>query len=251
MRLMMSALLCYAAMAYGDEVLDRVRANRDNSAVLSELLPIVSCPFTSSQYERILMTQLRSVNTNTEHFRVVAGRISDLLVAKVVDCLPTRKVEIVSPVSPCEGEVLMSAVELVSIIRSGDALLDTFMKHFPDANISKILIQRDERTAEPHFQYMNTSPTLGSGNPVIITEPMIASGGTLEMAIGLLIEKGVLEENIIVASVCVAPEGLLRLSERFPRIKVVMSSLDEKLNERKYIVPGLGDFGDRFFGTPR
>lgn len=251
MMVIASVLFCCASTARGDEVLERIQTSRDHAEVLSQLLPIVHCSFTPSKYERILMTQLRSVNSSTQQFRAAAERIGDLLVSKVVDCLSTRSVEIATPVSSCVGEVFVSAVELVSIIRSGDALLDTFMKHFPDANISKILIQRDEKTAEPHFKYMNASPTLSHGNPVIITEPMIATGGTLEMAISLLKEMGVQEKNIIVASVCVAPEGLLRLCNKFPDIKVVMNVLDDQLNERKYIVPGLGDFGDRYFGTAK
>jgi uracil phosphoribosyltransferase len=97
---------------------------------------------------------------------------------------------------------------------------------------------------------MKISPELASGRPVVITEPMIATGGSLDLVISVLKDKGVDEGNIIIASVCVAPEGLLYLNDKFPKIKVVMTALDEKLNEKKYIVPGLGDFGDRFFGTP-
>ncbi len=179
----------------------------------------------------------------------MSEKIGELLVNKVVECLPTRTVEIDTPVTKCQGHTLANTIELVSIMRSGDALLDTFMNHFSGANVSKFLIQRDEKTAEAQFKYMKISPELSSGHPVVIAEPMIATGGSLDMVISILKEKGVKEENIIVASVCVAPEGLVHLGEKFPKIKVVMTSLDEKLNERKYIVPGLGDFGDRFFGT--
>lgn len=96
---------------------------------------------------------------------------------------------------------------------------------------------------------MKVATTVASGNYVIITEPMVATGGTLEMVIALLKEKGVQEEKIIIACICASPEGLVYLYERFPSIQVVLTVLDEKLNEKKYIVPGLGDFGDRYFGT--
>ena len=96
---------------------------------------------------------------------------------------------------------------------------------------------------------MKLSPTIGRDHPVVITEPMIATGGTLGMVISLLKEQGVKEENIIIASICTAAEGLLQLSTQFPNINFVISALDERLNEKKYIVPGLGDFGDRYFGT--
>ena len=231
------------------EILKKIELNRNNEKELSKLLPIVKCSFKPTKYEQILISQLRNSESSTKQFRTVSEKVSDLLVSKVISCLPTRTVEIDTPVTKCQGEVLAGRVELVSIMRSGDALLDTFMKHFPDANISKFLVQRDEKTAEPHFKYMKVSSELASGNTVVITEPMIGTGGTLEMVLSMLKEKGVREENIIIASVCVAPEGLVRLSQKFPKINVVMTVLDEKLNERKFIVPGLGDFGDRYFGT--
>jgi uracil phosphoribosyltransferase len=228
----------------------KILKNRHNEKVLSELLPIVHCSFTPSKYEQILISQLRDVQTSTTQFRSVSEKIGGLLVNKVIECLPSRAVEIETPVTKCRGVVLSGRVELVSVMRSGDALLDTFIKHFPNANVSKFLVQRDESNAEAHFKYMKISPELASGNPVVITEPMIATGGSLDMVISILKDKGVKEENIIIASVCVAPEGLLHLNRKFPKIKVVMTTLDEKLNGSKYIVPGVGDFGDRFFGTP-
>ncbi len=231
------------------EVLMKIQQNRHNEKVLAELLPIVHCSFKPSKYEQVLVSQLRDSRTSTTQFRLVSEKVGNLLVNKVIECLPSKAVEIETPVTTCRGEVLTGRVELVSVMRSGDALLDTFINHFPDSNVSKFLVQRDEKTAEAQFKYMKISPELSSGHPVVITEPMIATGGSLDMVISILKDKGVKEENIIVASVCVAPEGLVHLNEKFPKIKVVMTSLDEKLNERKYIVPGLGDFGDRFFGT--
>lgn len=232
------------------ETIQKIQQNRENEKVLSELLPIVHCSFRPSKYEQILMSQLRDSHTSTMQFRLVSEKISELLVNKVIECLPSKSIEIDTPVTKCQGEVLAGIVELVSVMRSGDALLDTFIRHFPGSNVSKFLVQRDEKTAEAHFKYMKISPDLASGNYIVITEPMIATGGSLEMVISILKEKGVKEENIIIASVCVAPEGLIHLNNKFPKIKVVMTTLDEKLNEKKYIVPGLGDFGDRFFGTP-
>lgn len=229
--------------------IEAVKQNLNHPKKLAELLPIVRCSFVPTKYELILATQLRGVQTNTMQFRSATEKVGELLVNKVVECLPTEAIQVQTPLTGCAGVRFASNVELVSVMRSGDALLDTFIKHFPDANISKFLVQRDEETAEPHFKYMKSSQTLASGNPVIITEPMIATGGTLEMVIQMLKEKGVKEENIIIAAVCTAPEGLVRLNQAFPQLKVVMTFLDQKLNDNKYIVPGLGDFGDRFYGT--
>ncbi len=244
-----SVLMIPQLFANTDDILQEIKWNRNNEQEMHRLLPIVHCAFQPSKYEQILLAQLRDQKCMTMQFRAVSDKIADILVGKVIACLPSTTIEIETPVAKCLAEVLAARVELVSIMRSGDALLDTFIKHFPEANISKFLIQRDELTAEPHFKYMKISSEIASGNQVVITEPMIASGGTLDMVISLLKQKGVLEENIIIASVCVAPEGLVRLQEKFPQVKVVMTSIDEKLNERKYIVPGLGDFGDRYFGT--
>lgn len=233
------------------EELKLIQMHRDNEEVLSELLPTVHCCFYPSKYERILMTQLRDKKSSTRAFRAAAKKIGELLVSKVVECLPSTSVQIETPVTGCRGEALDVQLDFVSVMRSGDALLDIFIQHFPKANISKILVQRDEETARPIFKYMKLSPTIAQDHPVIITEPMIATGGSLGMVIPLLKEEGVKEENIIIACVCAAPEGLLLLSHQFPKIKIVMTALDDRLNEKKYIVPGLGDFGDRFFGTTK
>ncbi len=228
--------------------LERVQQNRGNPAALADLLPILRGSCVPNKYERILLTQLRDQQTTTKDFRRVADALTEVLAHKVVDCVDTSSVTIQTPVSATMGEVFAKTIEVVSVMRSGDALLDVMLKHFPYASVSKFLIQRDEETAEPHFKYMKLSASIASGSDVLITEPMIATGGTLDMVIPLLKEKGVLEENIIVACVCAAPEGVLKLCEKFPKIRVVMNVLDDCLNEKKYIVPGLGDFGDRYFG---
>lgn len=231
------------------ELIEEIQFNRNNQELLAQLLPIVRCSFYPTKYESMLMTKLRDKSTAPTEFRDVSRKVGELLVNKVVECLPIRSVEIDTPVGGTKGIVLANHVELVSIMRSGDALLETFLRHFSSAHVSKILIQRDEETAEPIFKYMKLSPTIAEGRHVIITEPMIATGGSLETAIGLLKAKGVREDHIIIATICAAPEGLARLSSKFPQIKVVMTVMDERLNERKFIVPGLGDFGDRYFGT--
>jgi uracil phosphoribosyltransferase len=210
---------------------------------------IVQTTLQPSKYERVLLTRLRDKNTSKEYFRQAANRLAELLVHRLVECLPSKVVTIETPLKECQGEVIVGSVELVSVMRAGDSLLDTFSNHFPDAGISKVLVQRDELTALPHFKYMKLSPTIAKGSSVVITEPMIATGGTLEMVIDLLKERGVSEEDIFIASICASPEGLSYLQNHFPAIKVVVTVIDEKLNEKKYIVPGLGDFGDRYFGT--
>lgn len=213
-------------------------------------LSIISCSLIPTKYEEVLLTILRDRETEMKEFRFATKHIAEILVSKVVECLKISPKIIATPITPHLGLELSQNVELVSIMRSGDALLTTFINHFPKANVSKILVQRDEETAIAHFKYMKLSPSIADGSAVVITEPMIGTGGTLELVINQLKATGVQEENIIIASVLAAPEGIQFLSEKFPNIRVVLTILDDCLNERKYIIPGLGDFGDRYFGTP-
>lgn len=249
LRIVLPAMILASSLSLCNESDKPAQSKTGNCLSLQESLPIIKCSFTPNQYERILMAKLRDKTTSLKEFRDASQKIGSLLVNKVVECLPIKSINLESPLTGFLGETFASNIELVSVMRSGDALLDTFVNHFTEASISKILIQRDELTASPHFKYMKLAPTIASGNPVVITEPMIATGGTLDMVIKLLIDKGVEEKNIIIASICTAPQGLLLLNEKYPKIKIVITVMDEYLNENMYIVPGLGDFGDRYFGT--
>ncbi len=220
-----------------------------DSAKAQHEFPIVKSPLQPNKYERILMTKLRDKNSSQAQFRDAANKLIELLVYKVIDCLSTTEVEIDSPVAHCQGEILEGSVEFVSVMRSGDALLHVFSKHFPLTAINKVLVQRNEETAQPIFKYKKFSPTITHANTVIITEPMIATGGSLTMVIELLKKEGVKEENIVIASICAAPEGLIHLNKHFPKVRVVVTVIDDCLNEHFYISPGIGDFGDRYFGT--
>lgn len=203
----------------------------------------------ATKYENVLMSQIRDKNCTRADYRKATYKIGSILAERIFEILPTEPVVIETPVASHIGEKLAGQVELVSVMRSGDALIDPFTNHFPDAAISKFLIQRDEETKEPRFIYMKPSPTLASGNTVIITEPMIGTGGTLKMTIGLLIKHGVKEENIIVASICGSAKGIDRIKQAFPQVRFICTAVDTVLTEAGWISPGLGDFGDRYFGT--
>lgn len=211
---------------------------------------IVKCSPIPSTFEQIFLTQLRDETSSREQFKYAANELIKVLVSKVYDCLQTNVINIKSPVADCTGKVIIDTVDqIVSVMRSGDVPLNIFSIYFPSAAINKILIQRNEETAEPIFKYQKFSPTISQAKKVIITEPMIATGGTLSMVIELLKKQGVETKNIIIAAICAAPEGLQRLSEQYPDISVVLTVIDDHLNERQYISPGIGDFGDRYFGT--
>merc|ERR1712232_1196387 len=136
----------------------------------------------------------------------------------------------------------------VDIVRSGGILLEAVRKVAPNSKTAKILIQRDEETAEPKLFYSKLPPNVKDLH-VILCDPMLATGGSAAMAIGVLKEAGVTEENILFINVVACPEGLKALAEKTPGVRILTCEVDTHLNERKFIVPGLGDFGDRYYGT--
>jgi uracil phosphoribosyltransferase len=221
-----------------------------NNSAPSQTFSIVKCNPIPNQYEEILLTSLRDKNSTVEEFRYAADQLIEILVSKVFNCLNTKLIQINTPVAPCMGTVLDDSVDhIVSVMRSGDVPLNIFSKYFPSAAINKILIQRNEKTAEPIFIYKKFAPNISEAQKVIITEPMIATGGTLCMVIELLKKYGIQTKNIIIAAICAAPEGLKRLADEYPDINIVLIVIDDRLNTKKYIEPGIGDFGDRYFGT--
>ncbi|OQR98951.1 uracil phosphoribosyltransferase [Achlya hypogyna] len=139
----------------------------------------------------------------------------------------------------------------VSIVRAGDALLEQVIMCEPAVSVGKILIQRDESTAEklPIVYYAKLPPRMTTFDRVLLLDPMLATGGSAKKAIQLLIDSGVAERDIVFANVLACPEGLDAIFEAYPQIHIVTSAIDPELNESKYIVPGLGDYGDRYYNT--
>jgi uracil phosphoribosyltransferase len=147
-----------------------------------------------------------------------------------------------------QGEVIdASCIVAVSIIRAGDALLDCFIKIAPEAAVGKILIQRNEETKLPVLYYSKL-PML-EGRNVVLLDPMLGTGGSAKAAIQVLLEKGAEEARITFICVVSCPEGLQAVLAAYPQIQIVTGEIDEGLNEDAYIVPGIGDYGDRFYGT--
>jgi uracil phosphoribosyltransferase len=138
----------------------------------------------------------------------------------------------------------------VSIVRSGDALVEAVRQLCPSIAVGKILIQRDEDHPQkiPQFYY-SKFPKQIANMYVLLCDPMLATGGSAVAAIQCLIQHGVNPDKLILANMICAPEGLRILAKQYPMVKIVTASVDETLNEEKFIVPGLGDYGDRFFNT--
>jgi uracil phosphoribosyltransferase len=158
--------------------------------------------------------------------------------------------------TPCEqnfeGVTSVQPIDIcaVSIVRSGDALVDVVREVEPGVRVGKILIQRNESRANKPAELFYTKLPKGiSSMFVLLCDPMLATGGSAILAIKTLLEHGVTPENIIFANMICAPEGLKALAESYPVIKIVTVCVDRLLNDDKYIVPGLGDYGDRYFNT--
>jgi uracil phosphoribosyltransferase len=192
------------------------------------------------------MSYLRSVDTDTETFQRHAQVVTRVLALEVLSDLETTKVTIRTPLEHTEGAHLDRRVIFVPVLRSGLAMLDTMTNFVPGSKVGFVGMERDEGTAISHSYYSKLPRQLGE-SLVVILDPMLATGGSALGTLQLLHKSGA--TNIRLACIVAAPEGVELLVNADPSIMIFTCALDRGLNERKYIVPGLGDFGDRYFGT--
>jgi len=176
-------------------------------------------------------------------------RIMRLLMEFAIDFLPFDKVISDTPSGGrYRGYKLSAPVCGVSILRAGDSMEAELRAIMPDAPIGKILIQRDKQTLQPKFYFANLPNDIADRH-VLLLDPMLATGGTAVEAISTLQTKGVPQKNIIFVTLLSVANGLRRVHDAFPEVRVVTSSIEEGLNEKAFMLPGIGDFGDRYFGT--
>jgi uracil phosphoribosyltransferase len=192
------------------------------------------------------LTILRNRNTNSADFRAAISRICYHLAIEVTKFIDINEIKVETPLEITEGYELNSHVILMPIIRAGLGLLDGFTHIIPEASIGYIGIKRDEDTFQP-VEYHFSLPNVKENTIVIILEVMLATGGSIANTITRLQLEGV--SDIIVAAIIAAPEGVERLITEYPDLKIITAVLDRELNENKYILPGLGDAGDRINGT--
>jgi uracil phosphoribosyltransferase len=192
------------------------------------------------------LAHLRDARTAVADFRRFARLLTQLLCFEATRDLALRPDTVETPLEPAPVQRLADQVVLVPVLRSGLAMLETVGSLFPDARVGFVGLERDERTAVARGYYQKLPRDL-AGSKVMILEPMLATGGsalaTLEIAYGAG------AAHVLLVSVVAAPEGVRALHARFPQTAVYTAVLDRALNERKFILPGLGDFGDRYFGT--
>ncbi|SMR81465.1 uracil phosphoribosyltransferase [Aliiroseovarius halocynthiae] len=193
------------------------------------------------------LTLMRDEATPTSLFRQLLREISQLLAYEVTRELPMTTKRIKTPMQEMDAPVLAGRkLALVSILRAGNGLLDGVLELIPSARVGFVGLYRDEETLEP-VEYYFKVPEAIDERLVIAVDPMLATGNSSVAAIDKLKEAGA--KNILFMCLLAAPEGVARMKEAHPDVPIITASLDEKLNEKGYIVPGLGDAGDRMFGT--
>jgi uracil phosphoribosyltransferase len=198
---------------------------------------------------RGLHTIIRNKETSRADFIFYSNRLLRLVIEEGLGFLPFAEQTIITPTgNEYKGVRFTSKLCGVSIVRAGESMENALRAVCRDIRIGKILIQRNEETGKPELFYVRLPEDI-SHRYVLLLDPLLATGGTITKAIEVLLERGVKEENIIFINLIAAPQGIEELRKKFPQVIIVTSEIDEKLNDKFYIIPGIGDFGDRYFGT--
>jgi len=192
------------------------------------------------------LVQLRDKRTPPEHFRRAATRISVLLASEALREAPHDNITVDTPIGPAPGRRLRPEIVVVPVLRAGLGMLDAVLELVPDARVGHIGLQRDEMTAVAS-RYYSKLPSSLAQSFVLMIDPMLATGGSAVAALELLREAGATDIRIV--CIVAAPEGIATVEQHHPDVSIYTPVVDQGLNEHKYIVPGLGDFGDRLYGT--
>jgi len=192
------------------------------------------------------LVQLRDKRTPPEHFRRAATRISVLLASEALRDAPHDTITVDTPIGPAPGRRLRPDIVVVPVLRAGLGMLDAVLELVPDARVGHIGLQRDEMTAVAS-RYYSKLPSSLAQSFVLMIDPMLATGGSAVAALELLREAGATDIRIV--CIVAAPEGIATVEQHHPDVSIYTPVVDQRLNDQKYIVPGLGDFGDRLYGT--
>ena len=192
------------------------------------------------------VTVLRDNKTTPETFRAAISRISNIIAVKLSKDFEITETDVKTPLEKTTGYKLALEVVIVPVLRAGLGMVNGFLQIMPNAKVGHIGLERDEKTLEPIEYYYKTPDNL-SKHKIILVDPMLATGGSASAAISFLKKRGA--GNIIFACIVAAPEGIKRIMNDHPDVKIFGAALDRELNAKGYILPGLGDAGDRTFGT--
>lgn len=191
------------------------------------------------------MTILRRAETGPDGFRTATRRLSTALVHEAASAFELEEIEIESPLEHTTGVRIRKDIVAVAVLRAGLGLLEGITRQIPDLKVGYVGVFRDEETAQPQ-EYYTKLPRLEDAH-VLVLEPMLATGGSLSWAIDKVKAGGATDITALV--VCAAPAGLERMAEDHPDVRIITAAVDRELDYRFYIRPGLGDMGDRLFGT--
>lgn len=192
------------------------------------------------------LSWIRDQTTSFRPFRALLYQIAGLMVFEVTRSFPTRAVEVQTPVESTRCRRLAGTITVVPVLRSGLAMAEGILEMMPEARVGHLGMARDEETLEPKT-YLRKLPRDLADGPVVLVDPMLATGGSARAAITLLKEAGATDIRMI--ALVVAPEGVKRMLREHPEVTIYAAALDRELNERGFICPGLGDAGDRMYGT--
>jgi len=192
------------------------------------------------------LTELRDFTTDHRKFRALLNEIASLMVYEVTRDWPTTPKLIQTPMERMTGRVLAKQVTLVPILRAGLGMSDGVLRLLPEARLGHVGVSRNESTLEPVSYYHKLPPDIAS-TEVLVIDPMLATGGSGAAAVSLLKSAGVTSMRFV--CLVAAPEGIQALHQAHPEVPVYCAAVDRQLNEKGYILPGLGDAGDRLFGT--
>jgi uracil phosphoribosyltransferase len=192
------------------------------------------------------MTILRNSETDAELFRSALKRISKILAIEICRTLKLNETEVVTPLEKTTGYTLAAQVVITPVLRAGLGMVNGFLEVIPDSKVGHIGLKRDEDTLRPIYYYYKTPAELEDAK-IIVLDPMLATGGSAAEALNYLKDSG--GKDIVLACIVAAPEGIEKIRTVHPDVKIYSAALDRELNSKGYILPGLGDAGDRIFGT--
>jgi uracil phosphoribosyltransferase len=192
------------------------------------------------------LAQLRDATTSPERFRVLATRISVLLGAEALRDVPTRDGTVTTPLGPAPSRRLATDIVVVPVLRAGLGMVPGLLELVPDARVGHVGLQRDERTAVASQYYSKLPPGL-EDSYVLMVDPMLATGGSAVAGLDVLTRAGA--RHLRLVCIVAAPEGIALVEKAFPQVPIFTPVVDRELDAHKFIVPGLGDFGDRLYGT--
>ncbi len=192
------------------------------------------------------LTRLRDERTQSQEFRRLLGEIAALMIYEATRCFGVKPLKVRTPLESTRGLQLEREIVLVPVLRAGLGMLDSILQLVPHARVGFIGLKREETTLRAVF-YHKSFPKNLERFEVILIDPMLATGGSAVAALDLLVEQGA--KHIRLVNLVAAPEGIRRVRKSYPAIPIFTAAVDRQLNERGYILPGLGDAGDRLFGT--